>query len=234
MGQLAHWNGARVVWARVVESEGMADPQIVYLVDDDPHFVQETEEALRFAGLTAQAYGSAEQLLASLPPVPRGVVLLDLRLPGMSGLELLRDHVPSSLSLPVLVVTAFADVPKTVQLMRAGAQDVIEKPVDGEGLLARVRKALAQEAAAWARGGALIELRRRIDSLTPREREVLEQLALGKSNRDTGEALGISPRTVEVHRGRIMGKMRADSMTGLVRELVANGLHLELARWGAR
>ena len=222
------------MWARVVETEGMADPQIVYVVDDDPHFVQETEETLRFAGLTAQSFGSAEQLLGALPPVPRGAVILDLRLPGMSGLELLRDHVPAALSLPVLVVTGFVDVPKTVQLMRAGAVDVIEKPVDGEGLVARVRKARDQEAAAWARGGALIELRRRLDSLTPREREVLEQLALGKSNRDTGEALGISPRTVEVHRGRIMGKMRADSMTGLVRELVANGLHLELARWGAR
>jgi two-component system response regulator FixJ len=211
----------------------MSDPQIVYIVDDDVNYVQATEEIFRFAGMSVQSCSSAEELLSVLPSEPRGVVLVDLRLRGLSGLELLRDHVPRPVSLPVLVVTGFADVPKTVQLMRAGAVDVIEKPADGEGLVSRVKKALDVEASTWARGGALMECRRRLGSLTPREREVLEQLSHGKSNRETGEALGISPRTVEVHRGRIMGKMKADSMTGLVRDLVQFGLHGDRSLWQA-
>lgn len=209
----------------------MTDAQVVYVVDDDVSYVQATEEVLRFAGLAVVTAGSAEELLSLLPAEPRGVVLIGLRLRGLSGLEFLRDHVPSPVTAPVIVVTAFADVPKTVQLMRAGAYDVIEKPVDNEGLLARVRKALDLDAANWARCGAALGYRRRLQSLTPRELEVLEQLSHGKSNRDTGEALGISPRTVEVHRGRIMGKMKADSMTGLVRDLVQHGLLLELGQW---
>ena len=211
----------------------MSDPQIVYIVDDDVNYVQATEEIFRFAGMSVQSFSSAEELLSILPSEPRGVVLVDLRLRGLSGLELLRDHVPRPVSLPVLVVTGYADVPKTVQLMRAGAVDVIEKPADGEGLVSRVKKALDVEASTWARGGALMEWRRRLGSLTPREREVLEQLSHGKSNRETGEALGISPRTVEVHRGRIMGKMKADSMTGLVRDLVQFGLHGDRSLWQA-
>jgi len=208
----------------------MADVQTVYVVDPDTDHITEVAAALRAAGLRSQAYPSAEALLTGLPNEPRGVLLIELRLPGMSGLQVLRDHTPERLALPVIIVTAHADVPQTVQLMRAGALDVIEKPVDHEGLVAGVRRALEQEAAAWAQGSNTAELRRRAATLTPREREVLAHLAEGKSNRETGGALGISPRTVEVHRGRIMSKMRSDSMTGLVRALVGNGLMLDGAR----
>ena len=212
----------------------MSDPQIVYVVDENVQLSQDVADVLRRGGLRPQVCTSVDALRGALPPVPRGVVISELRLAGTDGLALLRQHTPDPVSLPVIILTAHADVPTTVQLMRAGALDVLEKPCEPDSLLRVVQAALAQEAEAWARGSSTADLRRRIDSLTPREREVLEQLALGKSNRDTGEALGISPRTVEVHRGRIMNKMRADSMTGLVRELVAHGLHHELARWSSR
>lgn len=202
--------------------------QIVYVVDDDPVFSQTIEETLRFGGYQVECWGSAEDLLENLPTPTRGCILLDLRLKGMSGLEFLRDCVPRPVSIPVLVLTGNADVPRTVQAMRAGAVDVIEKPFDDEGLKARVQRALELEAEQWERNIAVHEARRTLESLTLRERQVLQKLAHGLSNRDVGLALGISPRTIEVHRGRIMGKFKCDTMTGLVRKLVECGVHRDL------
>lgn len=169
-------------------------------------------------------YPSAEALLESWTPSHRGIVLLDLSLPGMSGLQFLARHVPKPIHLPVVVLTGSADVASAVEAMQSGARDLIEKPVQRRPLLERLAATFLFEHEAWLRAGEASELAQQLSSLTEREREVLNQLAEGLSNRDVGEALGISPRTVEVHRARVMVKTQSDSITDLVNRLWRLGL----------
>jgi len=179
--------------------------------------------ALTDGGIATTAFADAESLVAALTPQPRGLVIVDLQLPRGAGFAFLRDsHSPGM--LPVVVFTTEGDVAGTVEGMRHGAVDVIEKPYNVTNVVARVRAALQRESASWQSRRQSLSVAHRLKGLTPREAEVLGQLSLGLSNRQTGERLGISPRTVEVHRGRIMGKMGAGSMTSLVRMVVEAGL----------
>lgn len=193
--------------------------QHVYVLSADSAFT----DALAESGIAYTGFSGSEALQKALPTQPRGLVVVDLQLPGAAGYAFLRE-VSGPGAIPTVVLTGAGDVAGTVEGMRQGAVDVIEKPFEATNIVARVRAALRQESQDWAGRRQSLSVAHRLKALTPRETEVLGQLSLGLSNRETGEVLGISPRTVEVHRGRIMGKMGANSMTSLVRMVVEAGL----------
>ncbi|MGE5505379.1 MAG: response regulator FixJ [Actinomycetota bacterium] len=189
----------------------------VHIVDDDDAIREGLSLLLETAGFSAHAYPDAESFLnrggADLP----GCVLLDVRMPGMSGLDLLGVLKRKQPELPVVIITGHADVPMAVQALKAGADDFIEKPFDEDVLLAAVRKALDRGRRALRERDQVADIRRRTDELTPREREVMELVVRGLSNKAAAAELDISVRTVEIHRARVMEKMAADSLSALVR-----------------
>jgi two-component system response regulator FixJ len=159
-------------------------------------------------------------------PDRRGCVLLDVRLPDGNGLDVLQELMARGIRLPVIMITAYADVPLAVAAMRAGAADFLEKPYPEQALLASIHNALRSDAMAAASAADIRSVNARLAKLTPREREVLDRLLAGRQNKQTARDLGISPRTVEIHRSRVMEKMGATSLSHLVRLVLrvrANG-----------
>lgn len=197
---------------------------IVIVVDDDEAVRDSLEILLAAEGFLVQTYGSAAQLLAE-PALPaHGLLLLDVRMPEIDGLELQRRLVARGDTLPVIVMTGHGDVPIAVRAMKAGAADFIEKPFTAEAIVAAIRQAVAGGRQKRAAGEAAEAIRLRLDGLTPREREVLERLVVGRPNKVIAYELSISPRTVEIHRARVMEKMQADSLSHLVRLALAAGI----------
>ncbi len=176
--------------------------------------------ALTDAGIANSTFTDSAALGEAMPSQARGIVLVDLSVDG--ALDFVSSNTGAT-SAPIVAVCGAGDVAGAVQAMTAGASGIIESSPDADATVARVRDALKAESAQWPARRQAIAVAHRLTGLTPRETEVLGQLALGLSNRETGEVLGISPRTVEVHRGRIMGKMGAGSMTSLVRMIVEAG-----------
>lgn len=193
--------------------------QHVYLLSTDSSFAR----ALTAAGVENTVFTDGDAIRSALSAQSRGLVVVDLQMPSAAGFSFLR-HNSAPASLPSVVLTTEGDVSGAVEGMRHGAVDVIEKPFDATNAVARVRAALKTEALRWTKRRKALSVSQRLQTLTPRETQVLGQLSLGLSNRETGKILGISPRTVEVHRGRIMGKMATKSMTSLVRMVVEAGL----------
>jgi len=190
------------------------DP-VVHVVDDDEAVRQSLSFMLGSAGLRVRLYESATVFLTSLDPSLCGCLVTDIRMPEMTGIELLRrikDRMPC---LPAIVITGHGDVPLAVEAMKAGAVDFIEKPFDEEALLKAVRAAL--EKAGGDGGGQLAGIMTRLATLSDRERQVLEGLVAGQANKVIAAAYGISPRTVEVYRANVMAKMQAKSLPELVR-----------------
>jgi two-component system response regulator FixJ len=202
----------------------MSDTMTVYVLDGDSKNLFSAKTDLESAGFVTQVYTTIESLTGALPEAPTGLVLSALRVGELPHPDL-REKTGG---MPVVLWTTGVDVFGAVQAMRAGFAGVVDRAAGLEILAALLRDVLAGEPASAARRAAQRKTRGQLASLTPREREVLAELAHGKSNRATGAALDISPRTVEVHRGRIMVKLGAESMTGLVRNLVALDLHNEL------
>ncbi len=196
----------------------MYDQNVYVLSTDD-----KLANALTKAGIANTSFTDGAALMSSLPAHPRGVVVVDLQLPGAAGYAFLRENSGPG-AMPSVILTQEGDVSGAVEGMRHGAVDVIEKPYDTTNAVARIREALRKESKNWAVRRQALSVAHRLNTLTPREAQVFGQLSLGMSNRETGETLEISPRTVEVHRGRIMGKMGAKSMTSLVRMVVEAGL----------
>ena len=188
----------------------------VYVVDDDPAVRRSLVRLLRSAGLEAVAFESPEEFLRLVPPEAAGCAILDLSMPGLDGLALQRELSARGCLLPVLFLTGYGDIPETVQAMKAGALDFLSKPVDDGVLLRAVRQALAAGRAAGEARRQAADARRRLSTLTPREREVLEGVVAGKLNKQIGGDLGIAEKTVKVHRGRVMEKMGAGSLAELV------------------
>lgn len=196
----------------------------VYVVDDDEGVRESLSWLLGGVPLPVITFDSAEAFLEAYTSDFCGCILLDLVMPGMSGLELLRQHVPGLIQNPIILLTGHADVPVAVQAMQMGARDILEKPYRAEVLLQKVTQALAEEEANWPLRHEASVLRQALATLTPREHEVLRELAVGRSNRDVGTSLEISPRTVEIHRARILEKTASDSVTDLVYRLMKAGI----------
>ncbi|HVO02947.1 MAG TPA: response regulator FixJ [Candidatus Cybelea sp.] len=202
----------------------MASESTVFVVDDDVDVRESVCALLESAGLHGVPFGSARAFLDAYRSNATGCVIADIRMPDMDGLELQEEIVRRNIPLPVIVVTGHADVPLAVRAMKAGALDLIEKPFDDEQLLATVRRALAK--AEWQReqASAAQNVTTRVASLSTRERQVLELLVAGKANKVIAYELDISPRTVEIHRARVMDKMEAKSLSDLVRAALAAGI----------
>ncbi len=201
----------------------MSSSQIVHVIDDDVAVRQSMAFLLSTAGYAVRIHESAVAFLQALPDSEDGCVITDIRMPGMDGLEL-QSHLKSiKVELPVIVITGHGDIALAVQAMKAGAIDFIEKPFDDDVLLAAIRSALARNLHNVEREAQFAEIGRRLQSLSEREREVLEGLVAGKPNKIIAYDLGISARTVEVYRANVMTKMRADSLSELVRMAILSG-----------
>jgi two-component system response regulator FixJ len=197
-------------------------PDKVIIVDDDEAVLDSLAALLTAEGFAVEGFGSAQALLDGHTRTLTGCVVTDVRMPEMDGLELIEALGARGALPPIIVITGHGDVPMAVKAMKLGARDFIEKPFDPAVLVTAIRNCMAASALLPDRTDP--ELVRRIESLTPREREVLEQLVLGQSNKAIGRTLEISPRTVEIHRARVMEKMRAASLSQLVRIALAAGL----------
>ena len=194
--------------------------EYVFVVDDDADIRDSMRLLLEVAGFKVRNYTSARQFLDDELP-KQGCLVADIRMPDMSGLELQEEAAKRHLDLPVIIMTGHGDVPLAVKAMKAGAIDFLEKPFDDERMLASVRRALEIGSRARSRNAEAIAAKTLLASLTPRERGVLDKLVQGRSNKVVAYELGISPRTVEIHRAHIMGKMEASSLSDLVRVVLA-------------
>jgi len=202
---------------RVMQAHPASPEPTVFVVDDDSAGREWLEVLLRSAGHSVSTFGSAKEFLGAYELNTPGCLVLDIRMPGMSGLELQTRLKESQAILPVIFITSHGDVPMAVEAMRAGAVDFLLKPFADQDLLQRVKHALARDAANQA---ALVEIktvRGRIATLTPRETEVMQLVVQGKANKVIATDLRLSQRTVEIHRARVMEKMQADSLAQLVR-----------------
>lgn len=199
-------------------------PQRVYVVDDDQGMLESTVWLLESVGLQAVPFTSGQAFLDSCSEDIPACVLLDIRMPGMGGLAVQDALRERGSQLPVIFVSAHADVPIVVRAFRAGAVDFIEKPYNEQLLLDSVQRALRQRARPAAAGPQASEVQQRLDQLTPRERDVLLPLVQGRSNREIAEQLGISVKTVDLYRSRVMKRMQADSLPALVGMCIGVGL----------
>lgn len=195
----------------------MSELFVVHVVDDDRAVRDSLTFMLGAAALEVRAYESALQLLDHMGELERGVIITDVRMPGMTGLELVSRLSEAGVNLPVIVLTGHADVSMAVEAMKAGVIDFIEKPFDDTALLEAVAMGRQRLNGAAGRQAEQEELRARIAQLTPRERDVFEAVAAGESNKSAAQKLGISPRTVEIYRANVMEKMRARTLSDLVR-----------------
>jgi len=200
--------------------ESTARESTVFVVDDDDAVRDGLRMLLESAGLQAQSFRSPEEFIAGYRPDRAGCLVLDIRMPGMSGLELQQRLPALGIALPVIILTGHGDVPAAVQALKSGAVDFIEKPFDAELLLERIRGALARDAESRRREAGRARCGERLARLTPREREVMKLMVAGKANKVIATELGISERTVELHRSRVMRKMQARSLPELVRTLL--------------
>jgi two-component system response regulator FixJ len=206
----------------------MSQEPEVHVVDDDAAVLDSLGALLEAEGFAVQTYASARAFLDAFQPSGPCCVISDVRMPGMDGLELLAKLGEQGGIPPVILITGHGDIPMAVQAMKLGARDFIEKPWQSDQLLRAIRETLAV-CAPYAPG----DVWARLQDLTAREREVLDKLVLGRSNKGIARELGISPRTVEIHRARVMEKMQATSLAQLVRMAVLSGVDPE-ARPNAR
>jgi FixJ family two-component response regulator len=189
---------------------------VVHVVEADESSRAASVRLLTSVGHVVRGWASAAEFLAQLPSEP-GCIVLDLRLPGASGFEVQERVVNSQNPLPVVFLTAHGDVPKTVRAMKAGAVDFLTKPVEAQTLLDAVERALAHDAENRARRSRRLDVRTKFERLTPREREVFAHLISGQLNKQIGFDLGITERTIKVHRHQVLGKLEAGSIVDLVR-----------------
>lgn len=198
-------------------------PSQIYIVDDDDSIRDVLRHLLQTEGLSTQAFASAHDFLNTCDPSMRGCLLLDVRMPQISGLEVQRMLAERKINIPIIFLTGYGDVPMTSEAFRNGAFDFLEKPFDTGELVERVRGALSRDAEQWHERVRRAQLIERFAQLTSREKEVLQLVSAGYSSKEVAKALAISNRTVDVYRAHIMQKMGADSLA----DLVAMTLELE-------
>lgn len=196
----------------------MMQPEpIIYVIDDDDAVRQSLEFLLKTAGITVRGFESAKAFLDVLPQVISGCVITDVRMPDITGIDLLRRLKDTHPALPVIVITGHGDISLAVEAMKIGAIDFLEKPFDDDQLIAAVRSALNRDAGAVKRQAELVDINEKLAALSNRERQVLDGLVAGNANKTIAFDLGISPRTVEIYRANVMTKMAANSLSDLVR-----------------
>lgn len=199
------------------------DP-IIYVIDDDDAVRQSLEFLLKIAGLTAHGFESAKAFLEVLSQIRSGCIITDMRMPEITGIDLLRRVKELKLDIPVIIITGHGDIALAVEAMKIGAVDFLEKPFDDDLLLAAVRSALSWEADAVKRKAEQGNVHDKLAALSNRERQVLEGLVAGKANKTIAFDLSISPRTVEIYRANLMTKMAANSLSDLVRMALIAGI----------
>jgi FixJ family two-component response regulator len=192
-------------------------PPVIHVVDDDPSFRRAVTRLLRAAKYQVRGYASASEFLNSDPCSEPGCILLDLQMPGLSGLDLQQSLARMEERLPIIFLTGHGDIPVSVRAMKAGAVDFLTKPVQREALLTAVQNALGVDAKGRAVRAVVRELHNRYEGLTPREREVLAHVISGKLNKQIAFDLGTAERTVKAHRARIMEKLSVQSVVELAR-----------------
>jgi RNA polymerase sigma factor (sigma-70 family) len=204
----------------------MSEPEsIVFVVDDDPSVRSAIERLIGTVGLQVQLFGSAQEFLASkLPNVPSCLVL-DIRLPGISGLALQRQLAKANVQTPIIFITSHGDVPMTVRAMKAGAVEFLTKPFHDQDLLDAIHLALERDRGRRQQEAELAVLRERFDSLSPREREVIAMVVSGMLNKQIAAQIGTAENTVKVHRSRAMEKMQANSLADLVKMIERLQVH---------
>jgi FixJ family two-component response regulator len=203
---------------------------LVAVVDDDPWALDGLQRLIRSAGWRAEAFASAQQFLARAGAEEPTCLVLDLQLPGLSGLDLQKRMAEVGLEIPIVFLTGHGDIPASVQAMKAGAVEFLTKPVDEQKLLQAVHEAIERDRGTRQRRAAMRELQRRHESLTIREQEVLRQVVSGLLNKQIAAELNITEFTVKFHRGHIMHKMRANSVADLVRMAESLGIRSHNAR----
>jgi two-component system, LuxR family, response regulator FixJ len=202
----------------------MQPEAIIYVIDDDEAVRHSLEFLLKSASLKVHAFDSAKAFLDFLPQAQAGCVITDVRMPDITGIELLQRLKTAKFDLPVIVITGHGDISLAVEAMKIGAVDFLEKPFNDDQLLAAVRAALARDAGAGKRKSELAGIQSKLAELSNRERQVLEGLVAGKANKVIAFDLDISPRTVEIYRSNLMTKMSANSLSDLVRMAITAGI----------
>ena len=193
-----------------------ADPT-VFIVDDDLSVRRSTERLIRAAGLRVQTFASAQEFLKNPRLAGPACLVLDVRMPGLSGMDLQRELIQSGIQIPIIFITGHGDIPMSVRAMKAGAVEFLTKPFRSRALLDAVRAALERDRSAHQERSETGELRQRYEQLTPREREVMALVAAGLLNKQAAGELATTERTIKFHRAHIMQKMRAESLADLVR-----------------
>jgi FixJ family two-component response regulator len=192
-------------------------PATIHVVDDDVSFRTSTDRFLRACGYAVETYASAEELLKILPDgAAPGCILLDINMPGLSGPDLQAHLNGAASSLPIVFLTGHADIPTTVRVIKAGAEDLLMKPVAKDSLLQTIERALARHRTIQDKHGQLDHLRALVSRLSPRERQVFERVVRGKMNKEIARDLGATERTIKAHRRNLMEKLKAGSLAELV------------------
>ena len=199
----------------------MTDSPTIYVVEDEKTNRELMVDLFSSVDLNVKTYASGDEFLAAWPVSPPGCILLDVRMPGISGLDLQAKLADDQNSLPIIIVTAHGDTQMAVRAMKSGAFDFVEKPINNQLLLETVYKALAESEKMSKDRLYKDEIQERLDQLTPRERDVLDMIAAGKLNKQIAFDLGITQRTVEVHRARVMEKMKAKTVAELLRTIMS-------------
>ena len=198
-------------------SSEVSDNALVFVVDDDPSMRRAITLLMESVGLPVETFKSAQEFLAFKRLEIPSCLVLDLQLPDLSGLDLQRELAETGNEIPIVFITGHGDIPQSVRAMKAGAVEFLTKPFDTKILVEAVRQAIEADRAARADRVLVAEIRRRYDTLTAREREVMAHVVAGMLNKQIGGELGASEATIKIHRGQVMGKMRAGSVAELVR-----------------
>ncbi len=198
---------------------------LVYIVDDDPSVRRALQRLLKSVGLTSRVFRSAREFLEFERPDVPACLILDIRMPHMSGLDLQKELAEISADIPIIFITGHGDIPMAVQAMKGGAVDFLSKPFNDQQLLDAINRAIDQHQQTRTDRAERDEILRRVDRLTPREREVLELVVTGLLNKQIGGELGTTEKTIKVHRARVMEKMEVVSLAELVRLAGKVGIH---------
>jgi FixJ family two-component response regulator len=196
----------------------MRDPEcMVFVIDDDALVRESVADLLNSAGFTVQTFGSASEFVQGQRPDVPACLILDVELPGLSGLDLQAELAKSGIEMPIVFLTGHGDIPMSVRAMKAGAVEFLTKPFGKQELLDAIKEALLRDGAVRKQRSESFELRKRLGTLTPRERQVLALVVTGRLNKQIAGELGTTDLTIKVHRGRVMRKMGANSLADLVR-----------------